>query len=445
MTSVACPKCNEPVRVPDDCSPSDQLRCPCCREEFPASAVNEQLPPMLEVVSSDAADAAGAGPTEAGPAESEMTEVTEASEGNGGGWEKLADLAEASDSPEEADGGAFSFDTGDDAGATNSAAVRAARYPNKNPAVEFAKIAAGGVLAVPIALFILLWLGRDVLNVGPTIGTYLPWLVPAQYRAAGADDADSAVADNARSSGPGGSVFRDGNVVAPPPLPDDPDGPGGPDGTEGTKGADGKRTEKTVAVSGIRDAPTITSQSLADAVDQAERAWNVWSAASEEDSIDPQVATKLKESLYDRLCELGEATVFVEAAPGKVDALAERASRLMERISQDADLLPWIGNRARETWDAARRPVRGAILFGTVGKHSKRGASFVTELTLAAKKKTTVDLVSITDPSDTFKAGDRILVLGVIVDRPGDLLVGYDGEAARVVVGGLPFRMKPSL
>ncbi len=436
MSTVACPECKEVVRVPLQVSEGDQLRCPWCRKEFAASEVLAQLPPLMEIVSSGA------------------------DESPHPGWERLADLADSAAEADSEEGtasdDAFSFQATDVTYASAAAMHRSPRSTGRNTVIEFAKIAAGGVLAIPIALFILLWLGRDVLHIGPSIGTYVPWIVPAQYRA-GEEYSETETGNRAvEDSGEAGrSVFRDGQVVAPPPVPDELEEDGARTDREGTEKSNAAlphasphtssmpptATVDATPVSGVRDAPVITAASFDDSVKRAEAAWQAWRDAQQKDSAAASVEKKAL--LFRQLGAVAESAVFVESTSERVAPIADRAVKLLEQIAQQTDLLPWIGNQAQMRWAATGRPIRGVVMFGTAGRIRRQGGYFVTELALAAKEKTMVEVLSVADPGDTFSKGDRILVLGVIVDHPAELVIGYEGEAPRVLVGALPYRVSP--
>lgn len=57
------------------------------------------------------------------------------------------------------------------------------RRKSKSPLWSVIQIVLGGVAAVPIAL-LLIWhfIGTDVADLGPTVGRYVPWLVPEKFR-----------------------------------------------------------------------------------------------------------------------------------------------------------------------------------------------------------------------------------------------------------------------
>lgn len=77
---------------------------------------------------------------------------------------------------------------------------------SRSPIWSLLQIVLGGLAAIPIALAILWYgLGRDVLDAGPTIAKFAPWIVPEQFRPYAAPQEDR-LRDSSREfpSGPSG-------------------------------------------------------------------------------------------------------------------------------------------------------------------------------------------------------------------------------------------------
>ena len=130
MPGTQCPRCHEPVRVPD--VDGDALvQCPWCREEFRCEEVLQGLPPMLIVV---------------GP---ELTGATGFQDVESYGFEEET---------------AFSLQTEERSGASGPGRIseRATRAKRKgeNPVVSLLKIGGGGAAGIFIALLILQGMGR---------------------------------------------------------------------------------------------------------------------------------------------------------------------------------------------------------------------------------------------------------------------------------------------
>lgn len=198
MSTAACPKCHDEVTIPPGAPRHAQVRCPWCREEFELAAVLDRLPPMLEVIGA---------PTIAPSANGE-----EAGFGFAG-----QDDGPASASPANA---SFDFSGGGAATATAPAPARprtaktatTARPKRKQKSAvgEVIKVALGGIVGLFLAQLILWWLPgdwrRDPLELGPTVGAYAPWIVPAEYRPGGGSG--SAAGGDSQSSTTPGQVAR---------------------------------------------------------------------------------------------------------------------------------------------------------------------------------------------------------------------------------------------
>ena len=60
MIVANCPRCFDPVRIPDELPGAAQLRCPLCQAEFELSEILDHLPPALEVVGTPQLEPVGA-------------------------------------------------------------------------------------------------------------------------------------------------------------------------------------------------------------------------------------------------------------------------------------------------------------------------------------------------------------------------------------------------
>lgn len=196
MTIAACPKCHDEVTIPPGAPRAAQVRCPWCREEFGLADVLDRMPPMLEIVSA---------PTVA-PGESDAQAGFGASSDDDF---RLSD-ADASPTPD------FSFGGGTTTAApavaaprprTAKAASTRPRRKEKSAVAEMVKVVLGGVVGLILAQLILWWLPepykRDPIEIGPTVGKYVPWIVPAEYRPRG-DSAGGGANSGDRNGSAGG-------------------------------------------------------------------------------------------------------------------------------------------------------------------------------------------------------------------------------------------------
>lgn len=84
----------------------------------------------------------------------------------------------------------------------------------------------------------------------------------------------------------------------------------------------------------------------------------------------------------------------------------------------------------------------GILLAGTVKDFKAVGGAFETTVELANKKRS-VQVVTFQSPQDTFKIGDRALILGRIVRDPKANLKGYEGDEALVVASSFALDLPP--
>jgi hypothetical protein len=227
MSVVACPKCAEKVTLPPKTPPAAKVRCPLCGENYLLEEAMSALPPMLEVLEQpegylpasdvDISTAAFlATPDRPATIDDDLGEFKlEAPEG--GVAVADDDLAPTYDEwgPTRSTAAIHEPDTV----ATPQELIQTPlRRKNKqvNPLFHVIGIVMGGVLAIPAALMILLWLPgswrRDIVPIGPWLGEHAPFLAPADFRktypdlpsedtSAPANDKPPSVANKTRADG----------------------------------------------------------------------------------------------------------------------------------------------------------------------------------------------------------------------------------------------------
>ncbi len=142
---------------------------------------------------------------------------------------------------------------------------------------------------------------------------------------------------------------------------------------------------------------------------------------------------KLDEGLYAKFCDLGERLTFV-AGSDEENQLGDRkraARNLLEQLVADPTRPGGIGELAGGRLDDMARLSMGVMLAGKLGPLKQQGAWHVAEVTLAGSDKT-VPLLS--RGSLPAAEGDRVAVLGAIVDEPGRTLGGYQGSDPVAVI-----------
>jgi hypothetical protein len=452
MTVASCPSCRESVTVPIDASSESIVRCPLCHEEFRLEEFLSQLPPPLIVVS----------PADESAEDPVLQWLEPAAPGAVG--RPVVTSHERDEIP------AFDFTPGS---ATETAETRVegparSGRGRRHPLGEMAKILAGALLAVPTAQLILWWVvpagwKRDLFGIGPAASRVVPWVVPDQFHArdpiaaaeapsragvverslqerrsigqAAAEPNGSRDLNDPRTGADRADRFANGEPVRPEPPRSDTAAGGEPlvHGATST-------SRRGVTVSGVRDAPQYGLDDLRGAVEEALQASVAWDMSPDQS---PQSRQELTDQFYTAFARLGETVTFVFPGDPGARELAVAIHELLQSFSRQPNKLAMIGNRTAQWLDQTNRPNRGVFLFGTVKRIEPLGSLFVTQLELASRKQQALSIVSRVDPAPFYRPGDRILMLGAIIDNPADNLVGYEGHAGRVVMGSFPTSLEP--
>ncbi len=455
MLITQCPQCNESVRVPDSVKEDTQVQCPWCREAFSGGFVYDQMPPALIVLSGG-------------------HEVTDEQAGVLG---FTSDAVQDSEHKEHDFSFAGQEDTAPSAEPVSTRAA-ARRRPQKSSAGEVLKIVGGAVLAFPIAQLILWWLPgdwqRDPLELGPKVGAYVPWVVPANLRpesetektadAESNDDTkrkitrgrmqerkgpkgNQGIADaNAGRTNPNQATDPDQGTqgqttpqnnpsnsgAATPDRDDDRKSNGNPE--TGNSNPGGQPEGPAVGV-GVRNAPVYDAADLRVAIDDAEVTSITWEVATTSDATNE---AELRQQLIAACSHLGQIVTFVNPASEDLRVEVERIREWMTKIGEKPNLLATVGNAAAARLAEQERKGNGVLIFGTVKRITPHGLLYETQIEVAARDKSTVSVMSLVDPSEVYQLQSRVLILGSIIDDPNKNLAGYSGDPMLVVMGGFP-------
>lgn len=454
MTVATCPACRESVTVPVDATPQCTVRCPLCHEQFPLAAFLAQLPPSLIVVGDE--------PDEAS-AEEERDEAAQAHVLLGSFVSADEDDASAESVPE------FDFIASAPEGEAEEsprAASRRGRGRQKNATLEVLKIVAGALLAIPAAQLILWWLfpgpwKRDLFGIGPAVSRVVPWVVPEAFRADEIVAPRRAVESlaspvdqrerpqrawpraNTGSAQPTGST----HTAHKAPLQPNPSAPADSSATAPTTDSadvdqappEGEpAAAKLEVIRGVRGARQFQLADLQSALEGALQASIQW-------DTDPNLSaphrTQLTQQFYEAFALLSEAVTYPPPDdPGTRDFVSQLSDTL-KSFGKQPKKLAMIGNQAAACLNQPDRPSPGVLLFGTVQQIIPAGSLYETHLELASLQECSVTIVSRVDPRTTFRPGDRILMLGAVVQDPRNNLLGYQGSEPMVVMGGFPVLM----
>lgn len=200
IQSLPCPSCHRTLVLAADASLKAVLRCRHCSHQFVLGEMIEANLGFWEVVDDPNAAELSAAPSLAREkADNESTET---------GDEADLELAESSEyvSPQslmkkrsekkDVDWSKFEPITHEQ--------YERMRRKGKSPIWSLLSVMLGGLASVPIAT-LLIWhlLGKDPLQMGPIVGRYVPWIVPAKFQ-----PYDSKFADEIQAPEAGQSGFR---------------------------------------------------------------------------------------------------------------------------------------------------------------------------------------------------------------------------------------------
>jgi hypothetical protein len=191
-----CVSCQELVRVPARAPAESMVRCPHCSEAFRLSQILDQAVPELEIVDASKNDQPvlpsvdpevikerevfvvppqlSKGAKRSG--RRRRSRSTPVSSGSGDSPERLARKSSRHSKGKPSRSSSSH---------SHSSASQSSRLPTvaRNPTMEIVKVIVGGILAIPIAYLLVLWIfGQDPLNVVPKVENVAPYMVPASLR-----------------------------------------------------------------------------------------------------------------------------------------------------------------------------------------------------------------------------------------------------------------------
>ncbi len=143
-------------------------------------------------------------------------------------------------------------------------------------------------------------------------------------------------------------------------------------------------------------------------------------------------ANALTEETYRELCQLAQAVTFVElddASPQLRNRL-EAVDILLNKIGREESNLAKIGEMAAGLAYDQERAGDGILLAGTVESALKLGQAHGVGVQLSGTDSPLVVLSKTPMPAEV---GERVLVLGSIVDKPGENMVGVETSMRRAV------------
>jgi hypothetical protein len=168
MAIVRCPRCRDEVTVPPGATSRALVRCPLCLEQYLLSEALANAPPLLVIIGGEVPQAAidrsaAEGHAVTGGHDYELAETFAHSSDSHWGHAAVATLAPR---------------------VPTAQAGRRARKREPNTILLTLSWLGGGVLSLVLAPLILWWIFKvDPIEIGPTVATYVPLIVPQQFHA----------------------------------------------------------------------------------------------------------------------------------------------------------------------------------------------------------------------------------------------------------------------
>ncbi len=179
----------------------------------------------------------------------------------------------------------------------------------------------------------------------------------------------------------------------------------------------------TGLVSSLRSTVRIDASRFDALVEAAEVALPEFVAGdlSESESI------KRKGQAYMALCRLAEHFDFAQQAAlaPAARAKAHRASRLFQRIANQADVRQDLAQIAGRWWEYDQRPSPGIFLAGKVRRVEPAGADSIGWVKMG--EQSTVPAIPVWFRRERYQSGDHIGVVGSVISSPSDLPPDFSG------------------
>ena len=482
MTIAVCPRCGEPVQIPA-VSGGTTVACPLCQSEYRLDEVLSKLPPTLRVVESPSASETPTVSLETDSSSLTRENPTVVVESEPAANSDFADEAPAvsfMDEPpaitsEDAEPtpASFDFDSGNttssspvDGGVGSTMAYRTASR-RRNVAVEFLKIALGGVAGLAIAQALLWWLPggfrKDPLGLAPRLPSQLAFLAPASLREPAIVNGDPSTSTPTRDSAAPGqdgvdlqrafeAAQADSQSVREPQIAQDRgalgatgDATGTSDATTAGGGnlgdsvqpAEHPADESVEGLLGIRSAPSFSAAEITDSLVPVEDSVADWVGGQ---VTDHEARLQLARRLFEEFYQVAWKATFADSAAKESGSLQGRVTDVLWMISKVKDNIELIGAAAASWLATDDGSNRGILLSGTVRSIDAQGAYFASTIELSGRKELTVAVVSPSDPSfdarGGYQVGDKIVLLGAIVVDPSLDILGYEGNADMVIWAG---------
>jgi hypothetical protein len=370
--------------------------------------------------------------------------------------------------------------------------VKAPRPKRKerNAAAEFIKIMLGGLVGIGLAPLVLWWVfGNDILELGPRVAPYAPWLVPARFHAKPESQttADATVGPSTQPAPkPGAGRTKDAAAKPEPPLvtelplegaasaqgeitsfslteppnstpsldalsgaasdaalspkiqltPQTEPEPKAPPDTLPEAKAESKPEPKPESAPTPEpkpaDPPLPTASDLQKAVAAAA---DGFTKVNESTGQPAEVRKQLYTEMYLAACEVGRIVSYLNSAGQDP---AEPIAQLKKLLGELA-VQPGKVSALKSLTDIhlpQRKADEGVLLVGVVQDFFQPAGSLYACTLQSGKSLSPTPLIAASNPEEFCKPGDELILVGRVVENPRKNLRGYEGDHPQVVLLG---------
>jgi hypothetical protein len=179
-------------------------------------------------------------------------------------------------------------------------------------------------------------------------------------------------------------------------------------------------------------------------IDGAELQRHIDSALATQQELDAQPMRvgaqdpNLVKEFYQSYAEAGAALVMVNPMAQELDLARDSARASLQGFSTQPERLKLIAT-VTPSWMKSGKSPFGILLYGTIRDVRPLGSLLEAGVETGSRQPSLVRVVTTPAAGSSWQPGTEVLVLGLMVDAPGEQLVGYDGDAKRVVVDGVHY------
>jgi hypothetical protein len=422
--AVTCPRCEEPVTVPAGVESETRVECPLCQEELTGADFIGQLPPVLVLLDVPEEEAPGISAPVLGE-----------------NFDPDNPFAEV----REAEGGA--------AVVTRLRRTRMDEDRKKKSGFrQLISIVLGGLLALPIAQLILWQLDRDPADMAHHFEelNWMHWAMPKHIKDSWENKEEeephtSTSGKPQQLDNPNTDTHGDSNIPGSSSI-ENPHRTGGFANVDPADNLIPTPTPQSDPIAGpgwIPRAPQIGVNNLQPKLDDLKVINQRWDERSADlGDVDRRM---MDEEFYELLAQVAKDVTFIDKDDPKAKDLVDEIASLLGTFVDDEDKLRLIAEYGDFKFRLPGQGLRGILLYGTITSIDQIQYYETTLHVDGENDGVEMIVISHINPSDQrlnqsqrLTVGQQVLILGAAVRNPTENILGYQGNAEQLVIGGLP-------